>query len=132
MAEFELTVTGLDELIHAMNRVERRLSKGADAVVRRGALNIKKDWARRWSGLAHAPAVPRAISYDVDSSAAEVCAEIGADKQRRQGALGNILEFGTVKNAPIPAGMPALAAEEPRFVRALVEVAENVLDPGGV
>jgi hypothetical protein len=130
--DFELTINGLDELQSAMNRVERRLSRGANAVVRKGALNIKKDWARRWSGLAHAPAVPRSITYDVDTSFHEVSAEIGPDKGRPQGALGNILEFGTVNNAPIPGGVPALATEEPRFVKALTEVAENVLDPTGV
>lgn len=89
-------------------------------VVERAAVNIKKDWQQRWSGIAHAPALPAAITYDpLDWAVGSVRTEIGPDKQRRQGALGNIIEFGTKNNGPIPGGLPALAAETPRFEKAV-------------
>lgn len=127
MADFDLHVTGLSELEAALRLAETATPERARKIVAKGALNIKKDWARRWGGIAHAPALPRAISYDTTSSAAEASAEIGPDKGRRQGALGNIIEFGTSKNAPIPGGLPALAAEEPKFVAAMQDLAEEAL-----
>ena len=98
------------------------------AVVAKGALNIKRDAARRASGLAHAPAYPRSITYDVGQGLRGPYAEIGPDKKRRQGALGNILEYGTVKNAPIPHMAPAAAAELPRFEKALEDLAVKAIE----
>lgn len=123
-----ITTEGLVELERQLAGVPEILPARVRPVVQRGALNIKNDWRRRWSGLAHAPAVPRAISFDTRVGADEIKAEVGPDKAARQGALGNILEFGTVKNAPIPGGLPALAAEEPRFVEALQAVVEEIID----
>jgi hypothetical protein len=98
-------------------------AKDSRAVVSKGLLNIKKDSARRVTGLAHAPAYPRSITYDVTQAAACAWGEVGPDKDRRQGALGNILEYGTVKNPPRPHMGPAGDAEEPRFVRAMQDLA---------
>lgn len=93
------------------------------AVVAKGALNIKNDAAARASGIAHAPAYPRSITYDMHFSLSGPSAEIGPDKSRRQGALGNILEYGTSKNAPRPHMGPAANAEEPKFAKALEDLA---------
>ena len=101
-----------------------------DAVVTKGALNIKQDWARRWSGLAHAPAAGASINFDVYHLPGSVRAEIGADKSRRQGPLANLLEFGSKNNAPIPGGLPALDAEAPRMEKALGDLGERLLSGG--
>lgn len=99
----------------------------ARKVVAKGALNIKRDAQRRTSGLAHAPAYPRSITYDSHETPTGGWAEIGPDKTRRQGALGNILEFGTVKNAPIPHMLPAAEAERPKFEKAMEDLAAKAL-----
>ena len=96
-------------------------------VVARGALNIKRGAQERSSGLAHAPAYPRSITYDLWQGFRGPTAEIGPDKSRRQGALGNILEYGTVKNAPIPHIQPAADEELPRFEKALEDLAAKGL-----
>jgi hypothetical protein len=68
------------------------------------------------------------VSYDVfHTFAGNSHAEVGPDKAKRQGALGNIIEFGTPKNAPIPGGLPALETEAPRFEKALGELGERLL-----
>ncbi|WP_431999329.1 hypothetical protein [Streptomyces sioyaensis] len=90
-------------------------------VVTRGALQVKNGWrdnAQASSGK-HAPHYPRAISYDVHPIPGGAHAEIGPDKGRTQGALGNLLEFGSVHNAPHNDGGRALAQEDPRFVAAV-------------
>jgi hypothetical protein len=108
----------------AVRRLERHLARvvpqaerDAAMVVRRGALNIKRDWrvnARASSGR-HAPYYPSSISFDVRRLGPVTEAEIGPDKGRRQGALGNLLEYGSSKNPPHNDGGRALAAEMPRF-----------------
>lgn len=97
-------------------------------VVAKGALNVKDDWRRRWEGHPHIRALPGAISYDTAVEGDTASAEIGPDKARTQGPLGNLIEFGSVHNAPIPGGLPALAAEEPRFEAALMDLAEKLLE----
>lgn len=97
------------------------------AVTQKGALNIKQGWQRRWSGLSHAPMLAAAVTYDTKMSGMGAMAEIGPDKGRPQGALGNLLEFGSVNNGPIPGGAPSLDEEAPRFEKALSELAEKAL-----
>lgn len=101
----------------------------AAKVVVKAAVNVKKDAAQRASGLAHAPAYPRSIGFDdVRISRTAATTDVGPDKRKRQGALGNIIEYGTRKNAPIPHLGPAAEAEEPRFVRAMENLAAKALE----
>lgn len=104
---------------------------GADqefrGVVNRGALQIKNAWKARWSGYAHLPHLPSAISYDIAGGGGVWVAEIGPDKTRSQGPLGNIIEFGSRNNAPIPGGLPAARAEEPLFFKAAADAAEKAV-----
>lgn len=87
------------------------------------APRIKADARRRISGHPSAPAYPQAITYETHETPMGGWAEIGPDKEKRQGALGNILEHGTVKNAPIPHMRPAADTEEPKFVKAMEALA---------
>lgn len=87
------------------------------AIVTRGALNVKNGWrdnAIATSGK-HARAYPYSISYDVTPIPGGAQAEIGPDKGKKQGALGNLLEYGSSKNRPHNDGGRALLAEAPRF-----------------
>ena len=117
-----------------LRRLVAELGQAADIdddvrpVVQRGALNIKQSWRRHWTGLGHAPYVANSVTYDTKASGFKVEAEIGPDKSKPQGALGNLLEYGSLKNAPIPGGAPALAEEAPNFEKALGEVAVKKLD----
>jgi hypothetical protein len=114
-------------LVATLTKAESRTAPAVRAVVERGALNVKNDWRQRWGGIGHAPALPAAVTYDVSYGFGSVSAEVGPDKGKRQGALGNIIEYGTSKNAPIPGGLPALEAESPKFERALADLGEKSL-----
>lgn len=128
MAGIDIDASDVERLVTGLTNVPARMLPEARAVVAKGAVNIKKDWAGRWSGLAHAPSVGRAVTYDLVNLLTAVEAEIGPDKERRQGALGNLIEFGSVNNGPIPGGLPALQAEEPRFLAAIEQLAADVLE----
>lgn len=119
---------GLPELLGALSRAERDVLPQARQVVAKGALNVKKDWQRRWSGHPTFPALPQAVTYDTKQSRDTTEAEIGPDKGRAQGALGNIIEFGTINNPPIPGGLPALQTEEPKFVQAITDLGAELLE----
>jgi hypothetical protein len=108
------------ELYQLANAFERNIpeaERGMAAVVARGALNVKNGWrdnAIASSGR-HARLYPYSISYDVQPFPGGAQAEIGPDKGRPQGALGNLLEYGSSKNRPHNDGGRALLAEAPRF-----------------
>lgn len=124
-----VTVIGDKELLAVLNRAVSKAWPEADKVLNRAGFNIKKDWAKRWSGHPHFPALSRAVSYDLfHTLAGNSRVEAGPDKNRRQGALGNIIEFGTPTSAPIPGGLPALEAEAPRFEKALGDLGAQLLE----
>lgn len=118
----------LDGLVKAFVRIEAAALPAVDAVVGRGAFNVKRDAARRARGLRHARAYPRSIGYDTFHTPGTSQAKIGPDKNRRQGPLGNIIEYGTVNNPPIPHLQPALDAEAPKFQKALGVALAALLD----
>lgn len=64
------------------------------------------------SGIAHAPHYPGAITYDVEDRGvgAGALGELGPDKERTQGPLGHIFEYGIPQTPPIPHLSPAVDA----------------------
>ncbi|MFG2165519.1 hypothetical protein [Micromonospora chersina] len=91
---------------------------------------IKKTARQFASGIAHAPDYPNAITYDVDDLGVGVGVqtEIGPDKDRRQGPLGNILEYGTVNNPPYAHLGPALDRWSTDCVEGLEKAAVDALE----
>jgi len=120
-------VEGLARLEADLAGAARHVQVGASRVVAKGAQNIKDDAAQRVSGLRHAPALPAALSYDVKWGGGAVEAEIGFDKGRPQGALGNLIEYGSANNPPHAPLGKALEAEAPRFAQAIDELAGEAL-----
>lgn len=96
-------------------------------VVAKGALNIKTGARRRVSGHAHLPRYPHSITYDSTATPTGGHADIGPDKSKPQGPLGNIIEFGGLREAPIPHMGPEAEQELPRFERAIADLGERLL-----
>lgn len=113
-----------------------------------------KDTARENAkGMAHAPAFPYSITYDVgvgyDQSigqqamsviggaisgarASVLRAEIGPDKNRAQGALGNLIEYGSVNNPPQGIMHGALQANEVDFEKGIAKATDDALKKAGL
>jgi len=123
----DIDLSDVNRYIAELDRVPSRADKELVRVGERGAYNIKKDWQAAWSGHSHIPQLPAAVTYERMTRATELEWVVGPDKNRPQGALGNLIEFGSVKNAPIPGGQPALDREAPRTERAIADVLERVL-----
>ena len=119
-----LDASGLKTLAADLDRAGRTAPRRAAEVVEVGARHVR-DFAREAAtGIGHAPHYPRSITHDLTLRGFAAEAEVGPDKTRTQGALGNILEFGTSKNAPIPHLGPALAREAPAFLRAMRDLGD--------
>lgn len=106
-------------LAAAFDDAVREVPQETRKVVQRGAFNIKRDAQKRISGRSHLPHYPSAITYDTQDTPTGAHGEIGPDKDRLQGPLGNILEYGSPARPPIPHLAPALEAEAPKFQKAL-------------
>lgn len=121
----------LVDLAVVLERNVPEAERAMAAVVTRGALNVKNGWRdnARTSAGRHARLYPGSIGYDITAIPGGAEAEIGPDKDKPQGALGNLLEFGSVNNQPHNDGGRALAAEEPRFVAQVAAIADR-LGPG--
>jgi hypothetical protein len=129
--DVKVTVAGLADLLADLESLPARAEEKFPGVVSRGALQIKTDWRRRWSPVGRAPHnlphVVRGIGYDTDHTPPRYSAEVGVARSNPQASLAHFPELGSPKNAPLPGGLPALLAEAPKFVRAVAEVAEDLL-----
>lgn len=114
------------------------------------ARNVRDSARQNATGMAHAPAFPHSITYDVGagyggSGAAAVVgggfsgassttfrAEIGPDKGRAQGALGNLIEFGSVNNPPQGILHGALQENEADFERGIEKAVDDALRKAGL
>lgn len=106
----------------------------AEKVLEVGAVKIKKDAAKRIKSAdrhGRLPAYPSSITYDTTTKGVSVEAEIGPDKNRNQGPLGNVLEYGTSDTAPIPHLQPALEAEAPVVEQLLAAGAAALINKPG-
>lgn len=115
-------------LLHDLGEARAGVVPAVKSVVTRGALNIKTDAKANAPDPHDAKLYRSSITYDVDETGDEVTAEIGPDKERKQGALGNLFEFGGKRGAAKPHLIPAWEAEEPKFVAQLGIVAEELLE----
>lgn len=128
MASTDISVD-LSELVQLADELEGAPARIVEAVtppVKRGAMNIKREAqaSARAQFRSYAAIYPSSITYDVSSDDTSVTAEIGPDKDRRQGALGNLLEYGSSNNPPYPHLNPAAEREAPR---AQVQIAKAAL-----
>jgi len=124
--DFTMDASEVAKLAIDLGKAGRKATLGAAAVIEHGALNIKNGMRRDFTGHRYAPAIPRAINYDVRG----LSAEIGVDKRGPQGGLGNILAFGTSKNAAVVDHTAALVRETPNIEKFLADVGVGALTTG--
>lgn len=135
----DITVHGLDEIAADLSKASLTAGIEAAKVTAVGARKIRDDARRFAAGIAHAPNYPRTITYDLTVERAGtggyIEAEIGPDKDlvvgggnyRTPGNLGNILEYGTARNAPQAHLGPAFDREVPNWLEHLEGIVGDVL-----
>ena len=126
MASVEFDDSELRRFAADLGRATPALAKDVQATVFKAAMNIKATLQSEASGHARFPQFPRSITFDTKVSADGFETEIGPDKDRPQGALGNLLYFGTsTTSGVLPDPGLALEREVPALEAYLADALER-------
>lgn len=117
-------VFGLQAVVSDLEAFATHLTVNARKAVQVTSQKVRDDARNRITGHKYLPAYPYSITYSTKYTGDGIEGEIGPDKGRPQGPLGNIIEYGTSKNAPLPHLGPALDANAEDLVTG-IEIAIN-------
>jgi hypothetical protein len=107
----------------------RRAAEGAYPLVQEHALALQKRWqdnARETAGR-HGKHYPRAITAEQIYAEDAAIWEIGPDRARKQGSMGEGFEYGGPYQPPHLDGQRAAVATEPEFNAAVDAFARTLL-----
>lgn len=107
-----------------------RVPRKAREAVAAEATIVRDSWRvymRARSQYGHIPWLPKAITHTVRTDADGPAAEIGPDKRKKQGPLGNLLEFGSRNNKPHRDGYRALREREAPLETRIQIIAKGLL-----
>lgn len=118
----------LSSLIAALAKAPDEATRAARAVVQKGALNVKDALNKQAYDSLHFKGMGGSVTFDTKVSPRSITAEIGPDKERRGGALGNLFFFGGANGGGGTGDLDApLREEEPRMSKFLGEAMEGLL-----
>jgi hypothetical protein len=116
----------IEEYLAVLRAAETAAMREVRPVFDRALFNIKRSAKSRAAGHPHLPFYAASITYDSQRSGMTLTGEVGPDKGRKQGALGNIAEFATGHHGPVlPVLGPATDEEIPRYEQALADAIER-------
>ena len=107
------------QLVEDLGKIPAKALKGLDAIVQRGALNVKNEMRADAGASVHFKGMAGSITYESHYRIGQVRYVIGPDKSISGGALGNIYYFGTSRGGGSGDIGKALRSEQPRFFKAL-------------
>lgn len=116
------------ELAHDLRAAPEKVQRAAPGVVRKAANNIKSEW-RGAAEKSRYFAMGHTITYDVDSDAGGIEAEVGPNRRFRYARLAGIAHFGGANGGGGTLGDPQrfLDSEAPRMADALAKIAGDAL-----
>lgn len=113
----------LDQLAADLGQVADKAGPKINSAINVTSLKVKRAWQEPLKGSRSLPALPYAITYDITTfqgfGSSVIKSEIGFDKSRNQGALGNVSEFGTPNTTGRGFGLKALESNQGDFLRGL-------------
>lgn len=125
MADFDFSE--FMELAADFDDAAGALQKNAVQGITVTSLKTKKTWQQKLAGSSTLPGLPGALSYEVKQGAGEIVSEVGFDKGRGQGALGNVSEFGTPTVAPRGFGLASQEENLDDFVTGQEKARDDAL-----
>lgn len=132
----EIDASDLSSLSADLGEAKRGTVKNLRKALEFTARGVRDVARQNATGMAHAPAFPYSITYDLKYREAfggtSMEAEIGPDKDRAQGALGNLIEFGSVHNPPQGIMHGALQANEADFERGIDRAVNDAMKAAGL
>lgn len=125
---FEVDFSELDKLAADIAAVPDNAGPNIVKAIHVTSNKVLKGWRGRLMGSSTLPALPFALSYDLSTAAgadlSTIESEIGFDKGRKQGALGNISEYGSINNPPRGFGLASLQEQLDDFEKGLAKAIE--------
>lgn len=115
----------LRKLAEDLGRIAGSAVKDVDAVLKKGAQNVKQEMAADAAASKHFKGMAGSISYDSHYSPGTARYVVGPDKSRRGGSLGNIYYFGTSRGGGTGDIEKPLRSEGPRLQSELEKLAER-------
>lgn len=94
---FEMDISEVTAVASGLGKIAARALPDVDAVLKKGAQKIKDGMVADVKESPHFKQMASSISYDSHYLRGRAQYEIGPDKDRKGGALGNIYYFGTSK-----------------------------------
>lgn len=127
---FYIDTSELRRLSENFGKIAGSAVKDVDLVVKKGAQNVKEEMAADVRTSRHfvgkkGPGLESSMSYDSAYSVGTVRYEVGPDKSRPGGALGNIYYFGTSRGGGSGDIEKPIRSEEPRLQSALLDLADE-------
>lgn len=122
---FSMDASEVTRLAANLGKIASASLKDVDAVLKKGAQNVKDEMVADVKGSPHFKGMAGAISYDSAYSVGAPRYEVGPDKSRRGGALGNIYYFGTSRGGGSGDIEKPLRSEAPRLEKALADLADE-------
>jgi hypothetical protein len=116
------------KLANDLGKIAGNAVKDVDSVLKKGAQNVKEEMSADATDSEHFKGMAGSISYDSRYSIGTPRYEVGPDKGRRGGALGNIAYFGTSRGGGTLDIEKPLRNEEPRLTAALDALAARWAD----
>lgn len=118
---FDIDTREITAFAADLGRVSARALPEADAILKRGADNIKNEMVEDAEGSRHFRRMAPSISYDADYRVGQVAYEIGPDRSRSGAAhLANIAYFGGSNGGGGTLSLDApLSHEEPQMMKRL-------------
>lgn len=122
---FSMDLSEVTRLAVNLGKIAGSSVKDVDAVMKKGAQNVKDEMTADVRGSTHFKGMAGSISYDSAYGVGAVRYEVGPDKSRRGGALGNIYYFGTSRGGGSGDIEKPLRSESPRLEKALGDLADE-------
>lgn len=134
MAGFDFSE--LDQLAADLGEVPEKAGPNIAKAITVSSIKVKESWQEPLKGSATLPRLPYALSFDITNLQAfgvsVIKSEIGFDKEKPQGALGNVSEYGTPTITGRGYGIAALHANEADFVKGLSVALEQTERAAGL
>lgn len=108
-----------------MGKIAGRALDDVDAVLKKGAQNVKEEMQADASRSPHFKGMAGSITYDSHYLLGRARYVVGPDKSRRGGALGNIYYFGTSRGGGSGDIDKPLRTEEPRLMSQMQKLRER-------
>jgi len=109
----------------AVGRLADSAYEDVDAVISKGAVNVKSEMIADVASSPHFKGMAGSITYEHHNTKGVIRREIGPDKGRRGGSLGNIYYFGTSRGGGSGDIEKPLRSEEPRLLSAMHALVEK-------